>query len=512
MTTDDHARAGAAPPILRMRGIVKRFGTLLALDAVDLDIRGGEIHALLGENGAGKSTLMNCLFGLVTPDGGEILVDGAPVRMTSPRRAQELGIGMVHQHFKLAPSLTVAENVFLGNEPRAGPFLRPREAVAKVAALSAAYGLGVDPADRVGSLPVGVQQRVEILRALARQARVLVLDEPTAVLTPHETERFFAVVKGFAAQGLAVVLISHHLEEVRRLADRVTVLRRGRKVAHAPIAALTNADLASLITGQERPVTSAVAMGVPGAVRLAVRGLSVRSSRGKDVVHGVDLAVHAGEIVGVLGVAGNGQTELVEAITGLRRPGAGSVVVNGTETAGHGPGAARRAGLSHIPEDRNGRGLAGYWSVADNIAAGHFDGGALGRLFLAPARISSLVAGLMLRFDIRAQSQRQLAHRLSGGNAQKTVLARELSRQPDVIVCAEPTRGLDIAASAFVRGELVARRDAGAAVLLVASDIEEVTGIADRVLVMSSGRIVARYAGRRPSEAEVGRAMLGGDA
>jgi simple sugar transport system ATP-binding protein len=320
MITDDPSLTLADPPILRMRGIVKHFGAMVAVDHVDLDIRKGEVHALLGENGAGKSTLMNCLFGLLTPDGGEIEIDGAPVRMTSPRRAQELGIGMVHQHFKLVPSMTVAENVFLGREPRSGPFLKPREAADRVAKLSETYGLNVNPTDRVGSLPVGVQQRVEILRALAREARVLVLDEPTSVLTPHETERLFAVVKGFADRGLAVVLISHHLKEVRRLADRVTVLRRGRRVAYAPIGDLSNADLASLITGQERPVASAVPMGTPGPARLAVNGLSVRNSRGKDVVQGVDLAVHAGEIVGVLGVAGNGQTELVEAITGLRRP------------------------------------------------------------------------------------------------------------------------------------------------------------------------------------------------
>jgi simple sugar transport system ATP-binding protein len=504
------ASADGNPPILRMRRIAKRFGATVALDNVDLDVRSGEVHALLGENGAGKSTLMNCLFGLVVPDDGEIVIDGKPIQVTSPRRAQELGIGMVHQHFKLVPSMTVAENVFLGHEPHSGPFLRPREAVAKVAKLSQTYGLAVQPTDRVGSLPVGVQQRVEILRALARHARVLVLDEPTAVLTPAETERFFGVVKRFAAQGLAVILISHNLKEVRQLADRVTVLRRGKRVAHAPIGNLTNAELASLITGQETSVESQVLMGAPGPIRLQVEGLALKNSRGKEIVHGVDLSVRTGEIVGVLGISGNGQTELVEGITGLRRPTAGRVLVEGRDIAGAGPGVARQMGLCHIPEDRIGRGMAGYWSVADNIAVGYFDTPAVGDFFLSERKISALVADLMRRFDIRAHSQRQLARRLSGGNAQKMVLARELSRGPSVIVCAEPTRGLDIAAAAFVRGELVSHRDAGAAVLLVSSDIEEVTHIADRVLIISSGSIVAEYSGRRPSEAEVGRAMIGG--
>ena len=500
---------GADAPVLSMRGIVKRFGTMTAVAGVDLDIRSGEIHALLGENGAGKSTLMNCLFGLLRPDEGEILIGGEPVEVTSPRRAQELGIGMVHQHFKLVPSMTVAENVFLGSEPHAGPFLKPREAIATVTRLAETYGLDVRPTDRVGTLPVGVQQRVEIIRALSRRVRVLVLDEPTAVLTPAEIERFFDVVRGFAAKGLAVVLITHHLKEVRQLADRVTVLRHGHRVATAPINEVTNDELATLITGQERPVKSDVAMGQAGETRLQVKGLTLRNGKGIEVVHGVDFEVRAGEIVGVLGIAGNGQTELVEAITGLRRPSAGAVIAHGVDITGRGAEAARKAGLCHIPEDRIGRGMAGYWSVTDNIAVGHFDSPRLGGFFLSDTRMTDLAREMMRAFDVRAHSPHQLARRLSGGNAQKMVLARELSRRPEIVVCAEPTRGLDIAATDFVRAELVAQRDAGAAVLLVSSEIEEVTQIADRVLVIFSGSIVAEYSGRRPTEAEVGRAMLG---
>ncbi len=497
-------------PLLKMRDIVKRFGTMTAVDHVDLEINAGEVHALLGENGAGKSTLMNCLFGLIRPDEGVIELDGEAVEVTSPKRALALGIGMVHQHFKLVPSLTVAENVFLGTEAHAGPFVKEAEQIRTVERLSAEYGLEVKPRDKVRSLSVGAQQRVEILRALAKDVRILVLDEPTAVLTPAETERFFEVVRGFAASGLAVVLISHHLSEVRRIADRVTVLRRGKRVAANRIDEVTNADLAALITGNDDFAPSTVEMGTPGEVRLKVDDLRLRSARGLDVVDGVSLEVRSGEIVGVLGIAGNGQTELVEGITGLRAVVGGTVSVAGTDVTGGSPAAVRAAGLVHIPEDRIGRGMAGYWSVADNIAVGRLDDALGSDRFLSRRRIGGLATALMGRFDVRASSPRQLAKRLSGGNAQKMVLARELSKDAGVVVCAEPTRGLDIAATAFVRNELVTRRDAGGAVLLVSSEIEEVTQIADRVLVMSAGRIVAEYSGRRPTEAEVGRAMLEG--
>jgi ABC-type uncharacterized transport system ATPase subunit len=497
-------------PLLAMKGIVKTFGPMTAVDHVDLEIHAGRIHALLGENGAGKSTLMNCLFGLLHPDAGTIEIDGEPVDVSSPKRALELGIGMVHQHFKLVPSLTVAQNVALGREPHRGPFVDSRAAVREVERLSAEYGLDVRPNDRVRSLSVGAQQRVEILRALAQDVRILVLDEPTAVLTPAETDRFFEVVKGFAARGLAVILISHHLSEVRRVADEVTVLRQGTRVAHEAIGDVTNADLAALIIGKEQEVVSAVERGTPGETRLQVDDLEVRNARGLEVVKGVSFEVRAGEIVGILGIAGNGQTELVEAVTGLRRPGGGRIRVNGIDTAGKHPGKVREAGLGHVPEDRNGRGLAGYWSVEDNIAIGYLGTDEVGGRLISRSRMSALAKRLMAEYDVRAGSPRQLARRLSGGNAQKMVLARELSKRPSIVVCAEPTRGLDIAATAAVRSRLVAQRDLGAGVLLVSSEIDEVTQIADRVLVISSGAIVAEFSDHRPTEAEVGRAMLGG--
>jgi simple sugar transport system ATP-binding protein len=497
-------------PLLAMKGIVKTFGSMTAVNSVDLEIHAGRIHALLGENGAGKSTLMNCLFGLLRPDGGTIEIEGRPVEISSPKRALELGIGMVHQHFKLVPSLTVAQNVALGREPHRGPFVDSRAAEREVERLSAEYGLDVRPGDRVRSLSVGAQQRVEILRALAQDVRILVLDEPTAVLTPAETQRFFEVVKGFAERGLAVILISHHLSEVRQVADEVTVLRQGTRVAHEQIGDVTNSELAALIIGKEQEVVSAVERGTPGEVRLRVDDLEVRNARGLEVVKGVSFEVRAGEIVGILGIAGNGQTELVEAVTGLRRPGRGRIEVNGIDTAGQHPGKVRQAGLGHVPEDRNGRGLAGYWSVQDNIAVGYLDTPEVGGRLISTAKMAALAKRLMSEYDVRASTPRQLARRLSGGNAQKMVLARELSKSPSIVVCAEPTRGLDIAATAAVRSRLVAQRDLGAGVLLVSSEIDEVTQIADRVLVISSGEIVAEFSDHRPTEAEVGRAMLGG--
>ena len=492
-----------------MRQITKRFGSMVAVDAVDFDVTPGTVHALLGENGAGKSTLMNCLFGLVRCDEGEIRLSGNRVEISSPRDALDLGVGMVHQHFKLAPTLTVAENVFLGREKARLGLVKKAESEAEVAALAEKYGLGVSPGQLVRNLSVGAQQRVEILRALSQNVRTLVLDEPTAVLTPLETDRFFEVVRGLATRGLAIVLISHHLDEVLKVADQVTVLRRGRLVAHRSITDVDARVLADLIVGEHHDELSAVPLASPGEAVLRVANLSVKNRFGKTVVDDVTFDVRQREIVGVLGIAGNGQTELVEAITGLRRPSAGHAAVDETRTGGSNTVAAfRNAGLGHIPEDRIGRGMCGLWSVGDNIAIGFLNSDRIGKYVVSRKRKHQLVDSLLKRFDVRVASPQLLARRLSGGNAQKMVLSRELSQDPKVIVCAEPTRGLDLAATDFVRRQLVARRDTGAAVLLVSSEIREVLAIADRVLVILNGRIVAEFVGR-VSESEVGRAMLG---
>jgi general nucleoside transport system ATP-binding protein len=496
-------------PAVSMRQITKRFGATLAVDAVDFEVTPGTVHALLGENGAGKSTLMNCLFGLVKCNEGEIWLLGDRVEISSPRDALDLGVGMVHQHFKLAPTLTVAENVFLGREKVRLGLVRKAESEADVAAIAEKYGLGVSPGQLVRNLSVGAQQRVEILRALSQNVRTLVLDEPTAVLTPLETDRFFEVVRGLAARGLAVVLISHHLDEVLKVADQVTVLRRGRRVAHRSIKDVDARVLADLIVGEHHDELSAVPLASPGATVLSVADLSVKNRFGKTVVDDVTFDVKRGEIVGFLGIAGNGQTELVEAITGLRRPSAGHASLGETRTGGPNTVAAfRNAGMGHIPEDRIGRGMCGLWSVEDNIAVGFLNSGRIGKYIVSRKAKDELVGGLLKRFDVRVASPQLLARRLSGGNAQKLVLSRELSQDPKVIVCAEPTRGLDLAATDFVRRQLVARRDAGAAVLLVSSEIREVLAIADRALVILNGRIVAQFTGRA-SESDVGRAMLG---
>jgi ABC-type uncharacterized transport system ATPase subunit len=496
-------------PAVSMRQITKRFGSMLAVDAVDFEVSPGTVHALLGENGAGKSTLMNCLFGLVRCDEGEIRLSGDRVEIASPRDALALGVGMVHQHFKLAPTLTVAENVFLGREKAQLGLVRKAESEAEVAALAEIYGLGVSPGQIVRNLSVGAQQRVEILRALSQNVRTLVLDEPTAVLTPLETDRFFEVVRSLAARGLAVVLISHHLDEVLKVADQVTVLRRGRRVARRSVKDVDARVLADLIVGEHHEELSAVPLAAPGETVLRVANLSVKNRFGKTVVDDVTFTVRQGEIVGVLGIAGNGQTELVEAVTGLRRPSAGHAAVGETRTGGSNTVATfRNAGLGHVPEDRIGRGMCGLWSVEDNIAVGLLNSDRIGKHVVSRKAKHQLVDSLLKRFDVRVASPRLLARRLSGGNAQKMVLSRELSQDPKVIVCAEPTRGLDLAATDFVRRQLVARRDAGAAVLLVSSEIREVLAIADRVLIILNGRIVAEFVGRA-SESEVGRAMLG---
>src|SRR5271170_3611289 len=435
-----------------MRQITKRFGSMLAVDAVDFEVLPGTVHALLGENGAGKSTLMNCLFGLVRCDEGEIRLSGDRVEISSPRDALDLGVGMVHQHFKLAPTLTVAENVFLGREKVRLGLVKKTESEAEVAALAEKYGLGVSPKQLVRNLSVGAQQRVEILRALSQNVRTLVLDEPTAVLTPLETDRFFEVVRSLAARGLAVVLISHHLDEVLEVADQVTVLRRGRRVAHRSIKDVDARVLADLIVGEHHHELSAAPLARPGETVLSVANLSVKNRFGKTVVDDVTFDVKQGEIVGILGIAGNGQTELVEAITGLRRASAGHAGLGETRTGGSNTVAAlRNAGMGHIPEDRIGRGMCGLWSVEDNIAVGFLTSGRIGKHIVSRKAKDELVGGLLQRFDVRAASPQLLARRLSGGNAQKMVLSRELSQDPKVIVCAEPTRGLDLAATDFVR-------------------------------------------------------------
>jgi ABC-type uncharacterized transport system ATPase subunit len=496
---------------LELQGIVKTFGALRANDGVDLSVRWGEVHALLGENGAGKTTLMNVVYGLLRPDEGEISFDGRPVAVRGPQDAIRLGIGMVHQHFMLIPPLTVAENVVLGRET-AGPLGRMDLAAAAraVRQLAESYGLEVDPQARIDDLPVGLQQRVEILKALYRGARLLILDEPTAVLTPQEAERLFKVVRGLVAQGNAVIFITHKLGEVMEVADRITVMRRGGVEATTRPAASSPADLARLMVG--RPVLLEVARrpSEPGPALLDVRDLVVPDDRGQVAVDGVNLQVRAGEIVGLAGVEGNGQNELVEAIVGLRSTSAGQVLLEGRDLS-HTSGRERLAsGLAYIPADRRRTGVILELSVADNLVLSSFDRRPFARGLL---RRLDAVAGyarrLIQRFDIRSRGPQQPCGDLSGGNQQKVVVARELGGTPRVLVAAQPTRGVDVGSIEFIHRQLVGHRDAGNAVLLVSSELDEILSLSDRVAVLYRGRLVAVLDGPEVDRERIGLLMAG---
>jgi simple sugar transport system ATP-binding protein len=500
-----------AAPVLEMRGITKRFPGVVADDQVDFDLIHGEVHALLGENGAGKSTLMNMLYGLYKPDEGEIVLNGQRVTFHSAKDAIDRGIGMVHQHFMLIPVMTVAENIVLEVEPRkAGVLLDYDAAAERVSELSARFGLVVDPRAKVESISVGQQQRVEILKALYRGAKLLILDEPTAVLTPQEAGELFQIVRSLQAEGTSIIFISHKLKEVLEIADRITVLRRGKKIDTIPREGATEETLARMMVGRE--VLLRVEKKTPdvGDVLLEVRDLSVRDERGLDVVRDVSLTVRAGEIVGVAGVEGNGQSELIEAITGLRGHRSGAVLVAGEEVA-H-PTARRMldVGVGHIPEDRQRRGLVLEFSIAENIALHDYNRAPDSRFgWLFPRRLVQRARTLIKEFDVRGGGPQTRAGALSGGNQQKLVAAREVSRDPKVLIAAQPTRGLDVGAIEYLHRRLIEERDEGRAILLVSLELDEVLSLSDRVLVMYEGQIVAEHASG-VTEDEIGIEMLGG--
>ncbi|MGK4001536.1 ABC transporter ATP-binding protein [Sorangium sp. So ce1036] len=501
--------------VLEARGITKRFSGVVANDRVDLDLRKGEIHALLGENGAGKSTLMNVLYGLTRPDEGELRRGGRPVALRSPSDAIALGIGMVHQHFMLIPVFTVAENIVLGAEPvRRGLFDR-RRASAEVRALSARYGLEVDPDARVEDLPVGVQQRVEIIKALYRQAEILILDEPTAVLTPQEAEELFRVLRGLTARGVSVLFITHKLKEVLAVADRVTVMRAGRVVGAAVPAETDEHGLAAMMVGREVALQVDRGPAKPGDVVLDVQRLCVAGRRGAggDVVREVSFSVRAGEILGVAGVQGNGQTELVEALTGLSPPRSGRVLLRGHDVTGALPRALLSRGVAHVPEDRQRHGLVLSYSVADNLVLCTYHRAPFAaRGVLRDEARDENARRLIERFDIRAPGAGAPVSALSGGNQQKVILARELSRPVTLLVASQPTRGVDVGSIEHIHREIVAARDAGAAVVLVSAELDEILALSDRIAVMSRGAIVATREAGEVSRTELGLLMAGAHA
>jgi general nucleoside transport system ATP-binding protein len=499
-----------AEVVLEMQGIRKVFPGIVANDDVSLDIRSGEVHALLGENGAGKSTLMNILYGLYRRDGGDIRLHGRPVDFGSARDSIQAGIGMVHQHFMLIPVMTVAENIVLGVEPRQGILLDERGAERRVRELSQQFGLAVDPGALVSDITVGQEQRVEILKALYRGAEILILDEPTAVLTPQEAQELFAIIRSLQADGKSIIFISHKLNEVLEIADRITVLRRGKVIETVPREGATEASLARAMVGREVLLRVEKAPARPGDVLLSVEDLQVADDRGIPKVRGISFEVRAGEIVGIAGVDGNGQTELIEAITGLRKAAGGAIRVAGRTMEDAGAREMLDAGVGHIPEDRQRRGLVLEFSIAENIALHDYADPPESKWgWLFPARLVDRAAQLIGDFDIRGGGPLTRAGGLSGGNQQKVVAAREIARDPKVLIAAQPTRGLDVGAIEYLHRRLVAERDEGRAILLVSLELEEIFSLSDRILVIYEGEIAGEHTGQ-VSEEQIGLEMLGG--
>ncbi len=515
--------------VLQAKGITKRFPGVLANDQVDFDLRRGEIHALLGENGAGKTTLMNILYGLHRPEAGEIWVNGRKVILHSPRDAIQLGIGMVHQHFMLVPVFTVTENIMLGSEtlhldtegrPLSGwrrwwqavqlDVLDRRGVARRIAELSHQYGLDVDPHAIVGDLPVGIQQRVEIVKALYRQANILILDEPTAVLTPQEAEELFRIMNQLRERGVSIIFITHKLKEVMAVADRITVMRAGRVVGTVTPQETDEARLASMMVGREVILTVEKKPAQPGEEVLRVENLHVLDSRGLEVVRGVSFSIRAGEILGIAGVQGNGQTELVEALTGLRPLQAGRVFIAGQEIRDLAPRLILEAGTAHIPEDRQRHGLVLPYTIADNLVLCTYYQSPFGINGVLQARaIDDQARRLIREFDIRTPSPYVAASKLSGGNQQKVIVARELSRPIRLLIANQPTRGLDVGSIEYIHREIVTMRDQGVAVLLVSAELDEIMALSDRIAVMYRGQLVAEVDAQQATREQLGLWMAG---
>jgi general nucleoside transport system ATP-binding protein len=496
---------------VELKGITKRFPGVVANKDVDLSVSGGEVLALLGENGAGKSTLMNVLFGLYAPSEGEIVVDGAPVSFASPADAIAAGIGMVHQHFMLVPVFTVTENIMLGLEPtgRAGLLDRKR-ARSRLSALSEDFGLRVDPDAMVEDLPVGVQQRVEILKALYREADCLILDEPTAVLTPQEIEDLMRIIKSLKESGRSIIFISHKLKEVLQVADRIVVLRRGEVVGSTKPQDTEERKLAAMMVGREVQLEVDKTEAKPGDPVLEVRDMEVVDDRGQLVVDHVSFEVRAGEILAIAGVQGNGQTELIEAIAGMRRVISGRVLLGEKDVTGVSPRVLFHRGMAHVPEDRQADGLVGTFSVADNLVLNRYRDRPFARgIIVNRDAVRDSAAKLVDEFDIRTSSITTPAASLSGGNQQKVIVAREFTHADKLLIASQPTRGLDVGSIQYIHGRIVAKRDEGAGVLLISSELDEIMSLADRIAVMYQGQIVGILDRKDATRDKVGLLMAG---
>ncbi|MCE9645676.1 MAG: ABC transporter ATP-binding protein [Chloroflexi bacterium] len=496
--------------VLEARGITKQFPGVLANDSVNFDLRKGEIHALLGENGAGKSTLMNLIYGLHHPDKGEVIVNGKTAVIQSPNDSIALGIGMVHQHFMLIPVFTVAENVMLGDETVKRGSLDRAAVSAKITEISKQYGLDVDPNAMVGSLPVGIQQRVEIVKTLYRNAEIVILDEPTAVLTPQEAEDLFRIMRDLTARGVSIIFITHKLKEVLAVADRITVMRAGRVINTVKPAETDSAQLANMMVGRQVILTVDKKDHKAEGEVLKVEGLSVRDQRNLETVHNVSFSVFGGEVLGIAGVQGNGQTELSEALTGLRSPAGGKVTIDGQDLTGKPPRTITEAGLAHIPEDRQRHGLVLSYSVADNMAlCDYYHSPFSRRAVLQPKVFDENARKLIKSFDVRTPSPFVNAGKLSGGNQQKVIVARELSRSVKLVIANQPTRGLDVGSIEYIHSEIIKMRDRGVAVLLISAELDEIMALSDRIAVMYRGQIVAIVQSKKATREQLGLWMAG---
>ncbi len=498
--------------VIEMRDITKVFGEFVANDKINLHLRKGEIHALLGENGAGKSTLMNMLAGLLEPTSGEIVVNGQVVNLDSPSKAASLGIGMVHQHFMLVEAFTVAENIILGSELTKNGVLDIAGASKEIKALSERYGLAVDPSAKVADISVGAQQRVEILKTLYRGADILIFDEPTAVLTPSEIDELMAIMKNLVKEGKSIILITHKLDEIRAVSDRVTVIRRGKSIETVEIAGATNADLAEMMVGRSVSFKTEKQVSQPKEVVLSIKDLVVNENRGVPAVKNLSLDVRAGEIVGIAGIDGNGQSELIQAITGLRKVESGSIELKGDSIVGLHPRQITELSVGHVPEDRHRDGLILEMMISENIALQtyykepHSKNGILNY-----SNITSYAKKLMEEFDVRAASELVPAAALSGGNQQKAIIAREIDRDPDLLIVSQPTRGLDVGAIEYIHKRLIEERDNGKAVLVVSFELDEILNVSDRIAVIHDGKIQGIVSPETTNKQELGVLMAGGN-
>ena len=498
--------------VIEMREITKIFGEFVANDKINLQLRRGEIHALLGENGAGKSTLMNMLAGLLEPTSGEIAVNGQVVKLDSPSKAASLGIGMVHQHFMLVEAFTVAENIILGSETTKYGVLDIKKATQDIKDLSEKYGLAVDPTAKVEDISVGAQQRVEILKTLYRGADILIFDEPTAVLTPSEIEELEHIMKNLVKEGKSIILITHKLDEIRAVSDRVTVIRRGKSIQTVEIGGATNNDLAEMMVGRSVSFTTEKEASNPKEVILSIKDLVVNENRGIPAVKDLSLDVRAGEIVGIAGIDGNGQSELIQAITGLRKVKSGSITIKGEEVVGLSPRKITEMQVSHVPEDRHRDGLVLDMMLSENMALQTYYKEPLSKNgILNYNNITSYARKLMEEFDVRAANETVPASALSGGNQQKAIIAREIDRNPDLLIVSQPTRGLDVGAIEYIHKRLIEERDKGKAVLVVSFELDEILNVSDRIAVIHDGKIQGIVTPAETNKQELGILMAGGE-